>query len=200
MTFPQIVAALMTEGFESYMVDFRRGIATYYLPDGDSVDLRIHTIDGTVSTGLRCDDHSGCHQGSQRLRCQLYLMWVFAERSRLPAVQATSFHSPAAARSISAVPPKRMSSIFWIRRCRMEPSAAISIRLLSPYAQSSRASGDGRLVTRGLDPRYPSAIKYCKEDRWPGRRKARPRQHGALDINRIYMSISIHLAHEGVNR
>lgn len=49
MTFPQIVGALMTEGFESYMVDFRRGVATYYLPDGDSIDLRTHTIDGAVS-------------------------------------------------------------------------------------------------------------------------------------------------------
>lgn len=36
-SFPQIVQALMEAGFESYAMDFRRGTATYYLPDGDSV-------------------------------------------------------------------------------------------------------------------------------------------------------------------
>jgi len=36
-SFPQIVQALMEAGFESYAFDFRRGRATYYLPDGDSV-------------------------------------------------------------------------------------------------------------------------------------------------------------------
>ena len=42
MTFPQIVGTLMRAGFESYAVDFRRGTATYYLPDGDSVVLPTH--------------------------------------------------------------------------------------------------------------------------------------------------------------
>ena len=39
MTFPQIVATLMQEGFEGYLIDLRRATATYYRPDGDSVDL-----------------------------------------------------------------------------------------------------------------------------------------------------------------
>ncbi|EME70083.1 hypothetical protein H261_09764 [Paramagnetospirillum caucaseum] len=39
MTFPQIVAMLMSEGFEGYAVDYRRSCATYYRPDGDSVVL-----------------------------------------------------------------------------------------------------------------------------------------------------------------
>lgn len=39
MTFPQIVGALMADGFESYAVDFRRAAATYYRPDGDSMEL-----------------------------------------------------------------------------------------------------------------------------------------------------------------
>lgn len=39
MTFPEIVAALMAGGFESYAVDFRRAAATYYRPDGDSAEL-----------------------------------------------------------------------------------------------------------------------------------------------------------------
>ncbi len=45
MTFPQIVETLMREGFERYMIDFCRAVATYYLPDGDSVALPTHKID-----------------------------------------------------------------------------------------------------------------------------------------------------------
>ncbi len=44
MTFPQIVGTLMQEGFESYMIDFRREAATFYMPDGDSVELPTHRI------------------------------------------------------------------------------------------------------------------------------------------------------------
>ena len=39
MTFPQIVETLMQAGFESYMIDYRRSAATYFLPAGDSVVL-----------------------------------------------------------------------------------------------------------------------------------------------------------------
>ena len=52
MTFPQIVGTLMAEGFESYIIDFRRGAATYYLPDGDSVDLSTHKVDVPVSASF----------------------------------------------------------------------------------------------------------------------------------------------------
>ncbi|WP_421996694.1 DUF1398 family protein [Reyranella sp.] len=49
MTFPQIVGALMAAGFESYAVDFRRAVATYYLPDGDSIELATHGTDAAVA-------------------------------------------------------------------------------------------------------------------------------------------------------
>lgn len=39
MTFPQIVGTLIEAGFESYLVDFRRAVAVYYLPDGQGIDL-----------------------------------------------------------------------------------------------------------------------------------------------------------------
>ena len=39
MTFPQIVSTLLKAGFEGYFVDFRRGMVSYYLPSGDSVEL-----------------------------------------------------------------------------------------------------------------------------------------------------------------
>ncbi len=52
MTFPQIVAALMQGGFEGYAVDFRRRLATYYLPAGDSVQLATHADDLAVSAAF----------------------------------------------------------------------------------------------------------------------------------------------------
>ena len=39
MTFPQIVGALIETGFEGYLADLRRGMVTYYLPDGESVEF-----------------------------------------------------------------------------------------------------------------------------------------------------------------
>ena len=44
MTFPQIVGALMDAGFESYSIDFRRAVATYYLSDGESIELSTHKV------------------------------------------------------------------------------------------------------------------------------------------------------------
>lgn len=40
MTFPQIVQTLIASGFDGYLVDFRQGSITYYLPDGDMVQLK----------------------------------------------------------------------------------------------------------------------------------------------------------------
>jgi uncharacterized protein YbcV (DUF1398 family) len=49
MAFPEIVGTLIRSGFESYIVDYRRGTTTYFLPDGDSVALENHLLDGTVA-------------------------------------------------------------------------------------------------------------------------------------------------------
>jgi uncharacterized protein YbcV (DUF1398 family) len=49
MTFPQIVGTLMQEGFEGYLVDFRRSVATYYLPSGDSLELPMHATSAPVT-------------------------------------------------------------------------------------------------------------------------------------------------------
>ncbi len=48
-TFPQIVAALMQEGFEGYAADFRRAAATYYMPDSDNVELPMHRLELPVA-------------------------------------------------------------------------------------------------------------------------------------------------------
>ena len=37
------------DGFESYLVDYRRAVAIYYLSDGDSVELPTHRIEETVA-------------------------------------------------------------------------------------------------------------------------------------------------------
>jgi len=42
MTFPQIIGALMEAGFESYAIDYRAAHATFYRPDGNSVQLPTH--------------------------------------------------------------------------------------------------------------------------------------------------------------
>lgn len=52
MAFPQIVGALMDAGFESYAIDFRRGTATYYLPDGDSIELPARRVEAAIAPAL----------------------------------------------------------------------------------------------------------------------------------------------------
>lgn len=52
MTFPQIVGALIEGGFESYVVDYRRATATYFLPSGDSVELAAHPVEVPVAAAL----------------------------------------------------------------------------------------------------------------------------------------------------
>jgi len=49
MTFPQIVGSLVEAGFESYVIDFRRATATYYLPDGDCIQLSAHLVDAPIA-------------------------------------------------------------------------------------------------------------------------------------------------------
>ncbi|MGV1789138.1 DUF1398 domain-containing protein [Rhizobium sp. A37_96] len=49
MTFPQIVGTLMEAGFESYQIDFRRAAATYYLADGESIELPTHRVHAAVA-------------------------------------------------------------------------------------------------------------------------------------------------------
>lgn len=49
MAFPQIVEMLMADGFESYAIDFRRATATYYLPDGESIEVPAHRVDAPIA-------------------------------------------------------------------------------------------------------------------------------------------------------
>jgi uncharacterized protein YbcV (DUF1398 family) len=44
MTFPEGLKMLMEAGFDGYAVDFRRGTRTYYLADGDALELKIAPV------------------------------------------------------------------------------------------------------------------------------------------------------------
>lgn len=67
MTFPQIVGTLMGEGFESYLVDFRRAVSIYYLPDGNSVELPTHPIDVAVAPAFDAAPVQAAIREAQRL-------------------------------------------------------------------------------------------------------------------------------------
>lgn len=49
MAFPDIVGTLIKAGFEGYIVDYRRGTTTYFLPDGDSVELKNRPSEDAVA-------------------------------------------------------------------------------------------------------------------------------------------------------
>jgi len=50
MTFPQIVQTLVAAGFDGYLVDFRQGSITYYLPDGEPIQLNAAHVAHPVDT------------------------------------------------------------------------------------------------------------------------------------------------------
>ena len=55
MTFPQIVGALMAAGFDGYLVDLRLGQATYYLQDGEGLELPTHLSSVVVAAEFNVD-------------------------------------------------------------------------------------------------------------------------------------------------
>jgi uncharacterized protein YbcV (DUF1398 family) len=67
MTFPQIVGTLMEAGFESYAIDFRRATATYYLPDGESIQLPGHRVQAAVAPTLDTERMQAAIREAQQL-------------------------------------------------------------------------------------------------------------------------------------
>jgi len=55
MTFPKIVGTLMTAAFDGYLVDLRLGQATYYLQDGEGLELPTHPSSTAVATEFNVD-------------------------------------------------------------------------------------------------------------------------------------------------
>ncbi|MNL33745.1 hypothetical protein D3C87_1556730 [compost metagenome] len=52
MDFPEIIGTLISAGFEGYAVDYRRGVTTYYLPDGDSAEVANRKSDGHIAASF----------------------------------------------------------------------------------------------------------------------------------------------------
>ena len=55
MTFPQVVGALMAADFDGYFVDLRLGEATYYLPNGEGLELPTHRSAVAVAAQFNSD-------------------------------------------------------------------------------------------------------------------------------------------------
>jgi uncharacterized protein YbcV (DUF1398 family) len=53
MDLPTIVRTLMDAGFEGYTVDYRRATATYFLSDGDSVEMQMARTGAGVAAEFR---------------------------------------------------------------------------------------------------------------------------------------------------
>lgn len=51
--FPTAVRALIGAGFEGYAIDYRKKTATYFLPDGDSVQLELPASNDAVAAEFR---------------------------------------------------------------------------------------------------------------------------------------------------
>lgn len=81
MSFPEIVQKLAGAGFEGYLVDFRRSIATYYLPDGDSVELSTHDIKVSVAASFNVASIQSAIREAQD-RVEGYTYKSFCEKTK----------------------------------------------------------------------------------------------------------------------
>jgi uncharacterized protein YbcV (DUF1398 family) len=52
LSFPEIIGKLLEAGFEGYSVDYRRNSQTYYLSDGDNIDLALPHSNGSVAAAF----------------------------------------------------------------------------------------------------------------------------------------------------
>lgn len=90
MHFGQVVAALLEAGVESYGVDYRAARVTYYLPDGDTLDLALEgepvAVAGEFSAAALITAIRGAQRGdvmypqfkklSQAAGCIGYTVWL----------------------------------------------------------------------------------------------------------------------------
>ncbi len=115
MTIPQIVGKLMETGFESYAVDFRRATATYYLPDGGSLELSTHRVDAPVAPAFDTALLQAAIRQAQRQFPAIPTKASARRPCRLVA-PPTSSRSQGAGCFMSAEPPKPTSSASRTRR------------------------------------------------------------------------------------
>jgi hypothetical protein len=109
LSFPEIVGKLMAAGFEGYTVDYRRNSQTDYLPDGDNVTMDMHPSAGTVAAAFDATEVERLVRWAQANPAD-YSYVAFCEKAKAAGWRDTSSRSWAAASSISAAPPRPMSS------------------------------------------------------------------------------------------
>lgn len=66
MHFGQVVAVLADAGVESYVVDYRADRATYYLPDGDTLDLALEDAGAVIAQEFSTEALIAAIRGAQR--------------------------------------------------------------------------------------------------------------------------------------
>jgi uncharacterized protein YbcV (DUF1398 family) len=81
MSFPEIVQQLAQAGFEGYFVDFRRSIVTYYLPDGESVELSTHDIKAPVAASFDATSIQSAIREAQK-QVEGYTYKSFCEKTK----------------------------------------------------------------------------------------------------------------------
>lgn len=64
--FGELVARLASRGVESYRVDFRERMATYFLPSGASYAVAVHAPEAPVGDGFDADAIVDAIRGSQQ--------------------------------------------------------------------------------------------------------------------------------------
>ncbi|MGQ9370822.1 DUF1398 domain-containing protein [Azospirillum sp. A39] len=65
MSFPELVGTLIGAGFEGYAVDYRRNSATYFLTDGDSVQLDMPPVGSRVAPVFDARGIAACVREAQ---------------------------------------------------------------------------------------------------------------------------------------
>ena len=65
MHFDEVIAQLMALAVESYQVDYRSGRATYFLPDGDTLDLAFERPERAIPEAFDGDAVRAAIRGAQ---------------------------------------------------------------------------------------------------------------------------------------
>ena len=56
LSFPELVGKLTAAGFEGYWIDYRRNKQTFYLPDGDSLEMAISDSGEAVAAAFEASE------------------------------------------------------------------------------------------------------------------------------------------------
>lgn len=81
LSFPEIIGKLVEAGFEGYTVDYRRNSQTFYLPDGDSLELEMPHSVGVVSAAFDAATMESLVRWAQA-NCSDYSYIAFSEKAK----------------------------------------------------------------------------------------------------------------------